>query len=267
MKRLIISFVTVLISLQIFAQIYIDLKQLKDMGIDINQYPPEQLLSLGLGNCDLNIIKSAIAKGADLNKQIEGAGISSFPLCLVISAAGGVMLPPDYNMIAGTISEGGPEVYSGRSVSDLRRDYLEIVRFFLQKGAKANVSSDFDSDNIPLLVAAKNRDIEIIKLLLDFKADPNSMDMSGNTALHVLGAPVAVPLPYKNAPEIAKLLISKGAKMTKVHLTGETPLMLVKSNLTIIRSGEASALYWRDLPFYNELVSSMESLIEIYSKM
>ena len=136
MKRLIISFVTVLISLQIFAQIYIDLKQLKDMGIDINQYPPEQLLSLGLGNCDLNIIKSAIAKGADLNKQIEGAGISSFPLCLVISAAGGVMLPPDYNMIAGTISEGGPEVYSGRSVSDLRRDYLEIVRFFCRKVQK-----------------------------------------------------------------------------------------------------------------------------------
>jgi len=265
MKRLIISFVIILISLQISAQIYINLKQLKDMGIDINQYPPEQLLSLGIGNCDLDIIKSAIAKGADLNKQIEGAGISNFPICSVISAASGVMLPPDYNMIAGTIREGGSEVYSGRSVSDLRRDYLEIIRFFLQKAAKANVSSDFDSDNIPLLIAAKNRDIEIIKLLLDFKADPNIGDDKGMTALHLLGVPVAVPLPYTNAPEIAKLLILKGVKMTKVHLTGETPLTLTKSHLNIVQSSEAS--YWRNLPFYNELVNSLKSLIEIYSKM
>jgi len=85
----------------------------------------------------------------------------------------------------------------------------------------------------------------------------------GMTALHLLGAPVAVPLPYKDAPEIARLLISKGAKMTKVHLTGETPLAFMKSQLNIIQSPEAS--YWRDVPFYNELVNSLKSLIEIYS--
>ena len=83
------------------------------------------------------------------------------------------MLPADYSIIAGQVLEGGSDVYSGRSVSDLRRDYIEIIRFFLQNGAKADVSSDFDSDNIPLLLAAKNRDIAIIKLLLDFKADPS----------------------------------------------------------------------------------------------
>ena len=269
MKKLVTLIIIILLTLTASGQIYIDLKQLKDMGIDINQYPPEQLLSLGIGNCDLDIIKSAIAKGADLNKQIEGAGISNFPLCSVISAASGVMLPPDYNMIASTIREGGSEVYSGRSVNDLRRDYIEIIRFLLQKGAKATVPSDFDSDNTPLLLAAKYRDIEIIKLLLDFKADPNSRDMVGNTALHVLGLAVAVPYQYKNAPEIAKLLISKGARVFK-NADGEggpngaTPLTLTKSQLDIIQSPEAS--YWKDLPFYNELVSSFKSLIEIYSK-
>jgi len=248
---------------------YIDLKQLKDLGIDINQSPPQDLLQLGIGNCDLDIIKSAIAKGADVNKQFEGAGISTFPLCSAIGAASGVMLPADYSIIANQVLEGGSDVYSGRSVSDLRRDYIEIIRFLLQNGAKANVPSDFDSNNTPLLLAAQYRDIEIIKLLLDFKADPNSRDMFGNSALHVMGLAVAVPYQYQNAPEIAKLLISKGARVLKSvdgegGPNGETPLTLTKSQLNIIQSPEAS--YWRDLPFYNELVSSFKNLIEIYNK-
>jgi hypothetical protein len=217
----------------------------------------------------MELIKSAIAKGADLNKQFEGAGISSFPLCSAIGAACGVMLPADYSIIANLIREGESEVYSGRSVNDLRRDYIGIIRFLLQKGAKATVPSDFDSDNTPLLLAAKYRDLEILKLLLDFKADPNSRDMSGNTALHIIGLAVAVPYQYKNAPEIAKLLISKGARVLKNTdgeggPNGETPLALTKSQLNIIQSAEAS--YWRDIPFYNELVSSFKSLIQIYSK-
>jgi hypothetical protein len=263
MRKLCALIFNFLLTLTSFGQ-YIDLEQLKEAGIDINQYPPQDLLSLGLGNCDLNIVKLAIAKGADVNIQLEGTGISTFPLCSAIGGASGVMLPADYSIIAGQVLEGGSDVYSGRSVSDLRRDYLEIIRFFLQNGAKADVSSDFDSDNIPLLLAAKNRDIDIVKLLLDFKADPNITDDKGMTGLHLLSMPVAVPLPYKNAPEIAKLLISKGTKMTKVHLTGETPLVLVKSMLNIVQSPEAS--YWRDVPFYNELVNSLKSLIEIYSK-
>lgn len=257
-------------TLQISAQVYIDLKQLKEAGIDINQYPPQDLFNLGIGNCDMELVKSAIAKGVDLNKQIEGAGISSFPICSAIAAAGGILLPPEYSMIASMMRDGGPDVYSGRSLGDLRRDYIDIIRFLLQKGAKANMPPDYDADNTPLLLAAKYRDIEIVRLLLDSKADPNSRDMSGNTALHILALPVAVPFPYKNAPEIAKLLISKGAKVLK-NLdneggpNGETPLMFAKSRLNMIQSTEASS--WSDLPFYNEVVSSLKSLIEIYSKM
>ncbi len=269
MKRLIILILLILTTLQIPAQ-YFDLKQLKEAGVDINQYPPQDLLNLGIGNCDMDIIKSAIAKGVDLNKQIEGAGISYFPLCSVIGAASGMMLPPEYNMTVNLIREEGPAVYSGRSVNDLRRDYIEIIRFLLQKGAKATLPPEYDADNIPLLLAAKYRDIEIVRLLLEFKADPNSRDMMGNTALHVLGQPVAVPFLYKNAPEIAKLLISKGARVQKNTdsdggSNGATPLILTKSMLNMIQSDTASG--WKDLPFYNEVVSSLKSLIEIYSKM
>lgn len=250
-------------------QVYIDLKQLKDAGVDINQYPPQDLLNLGIGNCNMELIKTAISKGADLNKQIEGAGFPCFPVCSVISTACGLLLPAEYSISAMQLKEGGAEVYEGRSLSELRRDYLEMIKFFLQKGAKATVNPDYDAGNIPLLVAAKYRDIEIVRLLLDYKADPNSRDMMGNTALHILCQPEAVPYPYKNGPEIARLLISKGVKMTRNAgeeggMNGSTPLALVKANLNIIQSGEAS--FWKDLPFYNELLASMKSLAEIYSK-
>lgn len=269
MKKLLIFSIFLILSIGATGQVYIDLKQLKDAGIDINQYPPQDLLSLGIGNCDMELVKTAISKGADLNRQIEGAGIASFPLCMVISAACSVMMPAEYSIISTIIKEGGADVYSGRSAAELRRDYLEMIKFFIQKGAKVNVAPDFDADNIPLLLAVKYRDTEIVRLLLDSKADPNSRDMSGNTALHILGLPVAVAFPYKNGPEIARLLISKGAKMTKNAdeeggPNGSTPLALVKSSLNIIQSGEAS--FWKDLPFYNELSGSLKSLAEIYSK-
>jgi len=126
------------------------------------------------------------------------------------------------------------------------------------------ITWDFGFDEPPLLLAAQNRDIEIIKLLLDFKADPNSRDASGSTALHILGMPIGFHYPYKNSPEIAKLLISKGAKMTKIPLTGETPLAGVKETLRVI---EDSASPWKDYSFYNELVNSLKNLIDIYSKL
>jgi len=109
-----------------------------------------------------------------------------------------------------------------------------------------------------------------IRLLLDYNADPNSHDMDGNTALHELGLPVAIPYPYKDAPEIAKLLISKGARNHKNTddeggPNGDTPITLTKSSLNIIQSAEGS--FWRDYPFYNELVNSLKTLIDIYSKL
>lgn len=259
----------ILLTFETTGQVYIDLKQLKDAGGDINKFPPQDLLSLGVGNCDMELIRSAISKGADLNKQIEGAGFGYFPLCIAISAACNLLMPPENSIIANLIKEGGTGVYDGRSPDQLRRDYIEMMKFFLQKGAKATVAPDYDAGNIPLLIAARYRDIEIVRLLLDSKADPNSLDNMGFTALHILGQPEAVPYPYKNGPEIAKLLISRGAKMSKAvdeegGSNGPTPLSVVKSNLNNLRSEDAS--HWRELPFYNEIINSFESLIELYNK-
>lgn len=270
MKKFLTFGLVLLLIQHVNCQTYIDIKQLKEMGIDINQYPPQDLLNLGIGNCELDLIKSAISKGADLNLQFEGAGESRFPLCKTISAASDALLPGEGGLIASQIRDYGSQVFSGRSSGDIRRDYIEMIRFLLQKGAKAQVPSDSGPENTPLLLAAHNRDIEIIRLLLEFKADPNSRDMLGNTALHELGLPVAIAYPYRNAPEIAKLLISKGAGIHKNTdsdggQNGDTPLTFTKSNLNLIQSETGS--HWRDLPFYNELLNSLKSLIDIYSKL
>ena len=261
MKKLFTN-VFFILTLTASGQVYTDIRQYSDMGLDINQLHPQDLLNLGLGNCDLDIIKSAIEKGADINYIEEVNG--QFPLCMAINFAGNARFPDEETVLTSQIRDYGAAVFSGRSVSDLRRDYIEIVRFLLQNGAKVNVASDLNYETIPFLIAARNRDIEIIKVLLDFKADPNSTDDAGYTALHLLGSPEPVSFPFKDSPEIAKLLISKGAKMTKIHKTGETPLASTKEILRII---EDSASPWRDYPFYNELVNSLKSLIDIYSKL
>jgi hypothetical protein len=63
------------------------------------------------------------------------------------------------------------------------------------------------------------------------------------------------------------MLISKGASMTRISTedgAGQTPLMLARSNLEIIQSADSP---WRDYTWYNELVNSIKSLVDIYSKM
>jgi hypothetical protein len=225
--------------LKVSGQIYTDIKQLTDAGLVVS---PQSLLAFGIGNCELDLIKSAINKGTDINKQDQES------------------------LIASQIMDYGSAVFSGRSVSDLRRDYLEIIRFLLQSGAKPNVSSDYSYNAIPLLNSAQYRDIEVVKLLLDFKADPNARDNSGLTSLHVLGMSPGLSFPFKNSTEIAKLLISKGAKMTRTSIdegeSGDTPLEVSKQTLEIIQS-DAS---YKTFPWYDELANSLKNLIGLYSK-
>jgi len=258
MKKLFILSFIILITLKAYGQ-FVDIKQLvKERGIDINQIHHQDLLGYGIGNCDMELIKLGIANGADINYKEEISG--QFPLCRAIYWAADVTLPDEESFIASLIRDSGPDVFSGRSVSDLRRDYIEIIRFLLQKGAMVNVSSDLGSTNIPLVYAAGYRDIEIINLLLDFKADPNSK--SGVDALHALVNHAEEYLyyyPYKNSLEITKLLISKGAKVTP------DLIKIAKENLDVFQSDIFSDR--RAYPYFNEFINSLKSLIEFYSKL
>lgn len=254
MKKLLTLGYIIFLIMEVSGQ-YVDTRQLSDAGVDI---PPQDLLGFGIGNGDLALIKSAIAKGADLNKELQ-AGSYTMPLVSAITQAANAMLPDEESIITSQIRDFGSEVYSGRTIKELRRDYIEIIRFLLQNGAKPNVSTDYSYGGIPLLRAADYRDIEVISLLLDFKADPNSKDDVGSTALSELGrVAYGFSWPYKNTTWIAKLLISKGAKVTPD---------LIKITKESIDVFEAPDSPWRNFPFYNELIINLKSLIDFYSKL
>ncbi len=224
--------------------------RLAGQEMDIKQLPPQDMLEYGALFGNLEIVKLALTEGAEINYD------EKLPLCTAIYGANPPDSPEDGNYIQMLASVYGLSVPS-------RDKYLEIIKWLLQNGAKASVSSDYNQDNIPLLMAANYRDMDVIKLLLDFKADPNSKSQTGTTALHMLTIPAPFPYPYKDAPEIARLLISKGAKMIS-SVDSPTPLQTAKEMLITL---EDSASPWRDYPFYDELVNSIKSLIDIYGKL
>jgi uncharacterized protein len=129
-----------------------------------------------------------------------------------------------------------------------RVDY-ELLDALLAKKAKVDVANEFGSS--PLAEAAKLADIRIVKTLLDAGAPPDSPNLDGETALMLAiktgdlpvvnlllkaGADVDVvekfhnqtPLMYaatapRNAGEIVKLLLAKGASVKPRALYSDWP--------------------------------------------
>ena len=215
----------------------------------ILQLSPQDMLEVGINAGKLQIVKTAIAKGADINKA------ESLPLCLAIRAAnrGAGLSPGEEEEAYAALFGGTPPPHN---------TYVELTRWLLQNGANPNIDPDLLRENPPLLVAAEERDLETSRLLLSFKADPNIKNQSGNTALHILSIPIAMALPYEAGPEIAKLLIANGAKNIKDN-NGYTPLARAKEDLEIIENTP----FWKESPFYNNLTTSFKRLIEIYQNM
>ncbi len=217
----------------------------QDQGIDISEMPPQDMLDYGITFGNLQVIKNAIAKGGRLNNGVN------VPLCAAIAGANRT---EEFNEAISSMTGGNPPS---------RESYITLIRWMLQNGADPNILPDNISEKPPLLTAVEYRDLEITALLLASKANPNIRNQIENTALHVLGgAPPALALPFEKGPEIAALLISKGAKSTK-NEDGLTPLALAKEFLAMIENNES----WTSLPFYESLVQNHKKFIEIMAKL
>jgi ankyrin repeat protein len=95
----------------------------------------------------------------------------------------------------------------------LRRGETEGVTKALAAGCDANAAEDGMS---PLLYAAKNGQVEIVRVLLDHGADLTRSIIGGDTALHVAAR--------ENRAEVLKLLISRGAHSENSNSRGWTAL-------------------------------------------
>ncbi len=97
------------------------------------------------------------------------------------------------------------------------RGHLGIARFLLERGAKIQ---GFDPDATPLHSATTMNQTEVIGLLLEKGADPNSSSEGGQGPLFVAAREGRV--------EAAQLLLAHGADMNRKDRNGFTPLSIAR---------------------------------------
>ena len=109
----------------------------------------------------------------------------------------------------------GLAVYFGR---------IETAALLLKTGANPNTSSANAFKVWPIHSAAAQRDpatsLELIRMLLEWGADPNAAQAGGWTPLHSVAA--------RGREEIAKLLVEHGASLTAKSEDGRTPLEMAQ---------------------------------------
>ncbi|MFY7993338.1 MAG: ankyrin repeat domain-containing protein [Bacteriovoracaceae bacterium] len=100
------------------------------------------------------------------------------------------------------------------AVREIKEDHIADRMVDILLTRQANANGFIGSLNVPIIEAVKKNRQNIIKLLLDYKADPNLQDENGLTALiHAVRA---------NNPEITKNLYDKNAlKRYKAKVNGK----------------------------------------------
>lgn len=113
-------------------------------------------------------------------------------------------------------------------------DDVEAARGLIIRGANVNLKQKGDGTT-PLSLAVEYGNVEMVEMLLTFRAKVNSRDSSKQTPI--------MSLDEDATPELARLLIRYGAKLNIVDTEGVTPLIKLAGTVnsevleTLIRSG------------------------------
>jgi len=95
---------------------------------------------------------------------------------------------------------------------------LETTQLLLARGEDVN-GTDKNYDNItPLFVAVERGNLEIVRLLLEHRANVNAVNDVGETAMHAAA--------YRGANSVVQYLYDKGANLDVVAKDGRTPLII-----------------------------------------
>ena len=209
----------------IFAAIYTNdintvKKFLDSPGFDIESQDAHgrTLLLFSIENNTINISNLLIDRGANVNftKNI-GIDIGFTPLMYAMENYNSSLIKTLINKGA-DINVTYPSSNKTILMKAININNLELIKFLLDKGIKT--INNKNNDGKTALMMTSNP--EIIKLLLEYKADPNIRDNNGNTALIL-----------SKVAEIIKLLLEYKADPNIPNDKGETALMLSRNPETI----------------------------------
>lgn len=127
-------------------------------------------------------------------------------------------------------------------IESIKKGKTDNLRQILKENVDVNTTDDDGS--LPLHIAVKKGNKEVIKILIN-KVDVNELDDNSNTALHIVAANNSGI--FNNDNEIATALIFKNANVLAVNKDGNTPLHLAvlskKYELAKILIKEESRIY------------------------
>ena len=193
-----------------------------DAGVDVNQKLSDgtSALVLAVMNAHYEVAGQLLARGADPNADAQG-WTALHQIAWSRRHNAGFNLP-------GPVQTGG-------------LDPLDLVRQLVQRGANVNARTTKEPrdgnrnmlnriGSTPFLMAAKNDDVPLMKMLLEVGADPSVKTNRGTTALMVaagvgIWAPGENPGTHEEALAAMKLALEVGGgQVNDVDIDGETAL-------------------------------------------
>ena len=128
-------------------------------------------------------------------------------------------------------------------------DKLAIAKILVYFNAKCNINFKTLYMCTPLQIAAQDNDKELVSLLLQKGANPNTINIIHRNALHISFYDT-----NSETPDIVKILIAHGILVNAEDIDGDTPLIVAVKNINAYD-------YNRNLQEKFYLISAIHELI------
>jgi hypothetical protein len=184
------------------------------------------------------------------NKAVEEKRKKFVILSLALLICGFLILliPSVYIFTLNRADDGIGLLYSDSLEGAVFEDDYEKAEKLLKEGANPNEPyMGYDSNDEPIIHAVANNNIEMVKLLLDYGADIEATNSSGNT-------PLIIAASNSDNTDMIEFLLENGADATAVNKSKATAIHMAAeaSNLKAVKILEKAGADIKAKDTYNE---------------